>query len=119
LEDEEAVKVLEKRVATTRKKLALKRERLALIREDWVEPVYDRRQTLQLGRASSIGTLQKHRAVVPSNLPKFRQGINSVEPIEFMENLEKIFEAHEIEEERYDVLLALCMDPVDQQWLTN
>ena len=119
LEDEENVKSLEKKITNIKKKLELKRERLALIRDEWIEPAYDRRQTMLFGRGTSTGTLQKHRAVVPSNLPKFRQGMNSVEPIEFMENLVKIFEAHEIEEDRYDVLLALCLDPVDQQWLTN
>jgi hypothetical protein len=57
------------------------------------------------------------KIVVPSGLPKFRQGSQHGEPVEFLEAFKKVMDAHEIPEERFIKLLPLCLDNVDGQWL--
>jgi hypothetical protein len=59
------------------------------------------------------------RAIVPTNLPKFRQGEQTEEPAEFVEAFERIMTAHAIAAERYLQLLPLCLDTVDGQWLSS
>ena len=39
--------------------------------------------------------------------------------MEYIEQFQKIMEAHEVEEEKYSVMLNLCLDSVDGQWLRD
>ena len=121
-EDEKREHIADQQLIKTRKLLTIKIEQLQMKNslakiniigsDNRRTSIYDQsRPTEYLGEA------RKKRIVVPSGLPKFRQGTTPAEPVEFIEQFQKIMEAHEIEEEKYSSILALCLDSVDGQWL--
>ena len=67
-------------------------------------------------KSSKVGM---KRAIVPNNMPKFRQNGPCEEPTEFLEAFAKVMAAHEILQGKFANLLMLCLDSVDSQWLKN
>ena len=59
------------------------------------------------------------RVVVPTGMPKFRQGGHFEEPSEFLDAFINVMIAHEIPMEQFGKLLVLCLDSVDGQWLKS
>jgi hypothetical protein len=126
-EDEEKSKEYQKKVAKAKRLLAIKQERLVL--KNSMLRLNHRQSEAPDKHLSSyfdefrpsgyLGEAKKKRVTVPSGLPKFRQGNTTLEPVEFIEYFVKLMEAHEIEEEKYPTLLALCLDSVDGQWLSD
>ena len=57
------------------------------------------------------------RLVVPTNLPRFRQGRQAEDPSEFLENFQKVITAHGITGTGYVRLMPLCLDSVDSDWM--
>ena len=52
---------------------------------------------------------------VPSNLPTFRGSKGIEDPLEFIEQFERICQANEVDEDCYIVLVVLCLDSTDVQ----
>lgn len=108
-------------LAKANRKLEIKKEKVAILSKyaELKKPTTARDSIEPFRMTGDTTFIRKKRVVVPTGLPKFRQGNMSVEPVEFIENFEKIMAAHEIDEDRNATLLALCLDSVDNQWLEN
>jgi hypothetical protein len=122
--DDKKEKNIEEQLVKTRKLLAIKNEQL-LIKNSIakINVNAENRRSVSIyesGRESMyLGEAKKKRVVVPSGLPKFRQGNTIIEPVEYIEQFQNLMEAHEVEMEKYSVMLNLCLDPVDGQWLRD
>ena len=84
-------------------KLVEVRKRLSLSTED--------EETAKTATKSSKVGMK--RAIVPNNMPKFRQNGPYEEPTEFLEAFAKVMAAHEIPQGKYANLLMLYLDSVD------
>ena len=106
--EDKSTNSLDKKAVSLRKLIGVFMERADLIKK-------------KLGKKKNKDSLEGHnkdaRIVVPANLPKFRQGGQHEDPIEFLDSFINLMEAHEINMERYSKLLSLCLDSVDNQWL--
>ena len=56
---------------------------------------------------------------VPSNLPMFRGSKEIEDPLEFIEQFQRICQANEVDEDCYIVLVVLCLDSTDVQWVNK
>ena len=56
---------------------------------------------------------------VPSNLPMFRGSKGIEDPLEFIEQFERICQANEGDEDCYIVLVVLCLDSTYVQWVNK
>ena len=103
--EDKSTNSLDEKAASLRKLIGIFTERADLIKK-------------KLGSKKNKDSLKEQsRIVVPANLPKFRQGGQLEDPIEFLDSFINLMEAHEISMERYSKLLSLCLDSVDNQWL--
>jgi hypothetical protein len=108
-DNQEELQMLEKQIIRTEKIINSKRKLLTLMES--------RLNRTSLSNAVHLPaeSAKSKSVVVPSGLPKFRQGQYN-EPVEFLEAFAKVMDAHEIPVEKYTKLLALCLDSVDGQW---
>ena len=56
---------------------------------------------------------------VPSNLPTFRNSKRIEDPLEFIEQFERIYQANEVDENCYIILVVLCLNSTDVQWINK
>ena len=61
----------------------------------------------------------KKQSRVPSNLPTFRSSKEIEDPLEFIEQFERICQANEVDEDCYIILVVLCLNSTDVQWLIS
>ena len=65
------------------------------------------------------GPTGKKQNRVPNNLPVFRSGKGIEDPLEFIEQFERVCLANAIDEPRFIVLVSLCLDSTDVQWMNK
>ena len=58
-------------------------------------------------------------STVSSNLPMFRDSKRIEDPLEFIEQFERICQANEVDEDCYIILAVLCLDSTNVQWVNK
>ena len=61
----------------------------------------------------------KKQSRVPSNLPTFRYSKKIEDPLEFIEQFERICQANKVDEDCYIILAVLCLDSTNVQWVNK
>ena len=105
---EEDIKKQETKVERLRKQIKVKEDAIRIM---------EKKIAKEESRTDVIVRKKSEKVVVPSGMPKFRQGGHLEEPTEFLDAFINVMSAHEIPMERYGKLLILCLDSVDGQWL--
>jgi hypothetical protein len=85
--------------------------------------IVNQRDVTNLTGSNMMGELYGGKKITSSSskvpkMPKFQANKNE-NPLDFIENFERLMKAHKISEERYNDLLALCLDRVDVMWLIS
>lgn len=117
---EKEIGELQAKIEAERKKLNLAKQRLSDAKDLYKEQKETVEQVLK--GSSEVGKLKKiqpSQLVVPTNMPRFRREDQSEEPVDFLEKFIVIMEAYSIDESRYLLLFALCLDKVSGQWLED